>query len=163
MILGLMLAAGMWWMMQPVATAVPQAEPPMEALYGPWVITGGLVLAALAGIVLLRRYLLVKKILGHGANIKGTVEVADRFDTNMHSNTDTIQTTPTYAYYVTIRYAVHGVERKVRLKLPHSPGTYGIKQGGEVDLLALDWMPHKPLIRAVYLGGVGPRPRRLFW
>ena len=43
-----------------------------------------------------------------------------------------------------------GMEQKVCLRLPHSPGTYGIKAGGEVELLALEWAPQKPLIRAVY-------------
>lgn len=159
MISGLILAAGIWWVTQPVSTAVPPVEPPIEVIYGPWVCVGGVVFAALAGLVLMRRYLLVKEILCHGATIKGTVEEMDIYDTNMHSNTNRIQTTPTYAYYVSIRYDVRGFDRKVRFKLFHSPSTYGITKGGEVDLLVLDSAPHKPLIRVVYLGRQVPRTK----
>ena len=96
----------------------------------------------------------------------GTAVVVDRYDTNSHSDSDTapMQFTPTYVYYVTLRYVVEGVKRKVRLRLPYSPGTYGIKEEGEVELFVLAEAPRKPLIRAVYLGGIGPsRRRRFFW
>ncbi|MFN0199350.1 MAG: hypothetical protein ACKVT0_21580 [Planctomycetaceae bacterium] len=157
MVSGLILAAGIWWMIQPVSNAVPPEEPPIEVIYGPWVCVGGIAIAALAGIVLLRRYLLVKEILRHGTTIQGTVEETDVYDTNMRGNTSTIQSTRsrTYAYYVSIRYAVHGFDRTVRIKLFMSPSTYGMKKGGEVDLIVLDSVPHKPLIRAVYLGRTG--------
>lgn len=135
----------------------------MEVVYGPWGCLGGVVLAAVAGLILLQRYLRVKEILRHGATIRGTVEKADRFDTNMHSTTTRIQTTPTYVYYVTIRYAVHGIERKIRLRLPYSPSSYGLKEGGTVDLLALESAPHRPLIREVYLGNVGPKKSPWFF
>lgn len=155
MTFGLMLAIGIGWMTYTAAPVQPPEEPAIEIQYGPWVAAVGGGLVVLGGLVLLRRYLLVKNILCHGVLLKGTVEAADRFDTNMHGNSHTIRTNPTYAYYVTIRYAMYGVERKVRVKLMHSPSTYGIKQDGEVDLLALESKPHRPLIRAVYLPAWG--------
>ena len=79
------------------------------------------------------------------------MEEVDRHDTNMHNNSTTMNTSATYVHYVNLRYDVHGDEQKVRLRLPHSPSTYDIKTGGEVDLLVLDSLPHKPLIRSVYL------------
>lgn len=163
MILGLMLAAGIWWVVQPPPNAAPSEELMMTTKYAPWISAGGVALAAIAGAVLILRYRLVRKILSRGVAVKGIVEVSDRHDTNMHSNssTDTMQTAPTYVYYVTIRYAMHGRERKVRLRLPFSPGTYGIKQDGEIDLLALDEAPDKPLIRAVYLNA--PPMKRNPW
>jgi hypothetical protein len=130
------------------------------------VAAGGLALTAVAWGVLARRYVLVRKILSQGTPIKGKAVVVDRYDTNSHSDSDTapMQFTPTYVYYVTLRYVVEGVERKVRLRLPYSPGTYGIKEEGEVELLVLAEAPRKPLIREVYLGGIAPRRhRRFFW
>lgn len=154
MTLGLMLAVGIWWVIQPAPNADPTLEPSDTVIYAPWISAAGGVLAALSGFILLRRYLLVRKILRHGVIIQGIAEEVERQDTNMHSNTTTMQTTPTYAYYVTVRYTVRGLERKVRFRLPHSPGTYRIKEGGEVDLLALESAPHRPLIREVYLYGL---------
>lgn len=151
---GLIFAAGIWWMTRPVAGATPLAEQPPEVMYAPWVCAFGLVLAGLSAIVFVRRYLFIKAVLSRGSAIKGVVEEVEAHDTNMHSNTSshTMRTTPTYAYYVTLGYAVRGFEQKVRLKLPHSASTYGMKQGGEVDLIVLDSAPKKPLIREMYLG-----------
>lgn len=155
MALGLMLAIGIWWVIKPAPNAVPTLEPSDTVIYAPWISLGAGVLAALSGFILLRRYLLVRNILRHGVPIRGIAEVVERQDTNMHSsNTTTMMTTPTYAYYVTVRYAMRSIERKVRFRLPHSPGTYRIKEGGEVDLLALESAPHRPLIREVYLYGL---------
>ena len=161
MIMGLMLAIGIWWVVKPMPNAVPTAELSTTALYAPWISAGVVVLAVFAGAVVVRRYLLVRKIHSHGVCIRGTVEAMDRHDTNMHSNTSRMETGATYVYYVTIRYAVHGIERTIRLRLPHSFGTYGIKEGGEVDLLVLEWMPQKPIIRAVYQERSGGRDLRL--
>jgi len=152
MFMGLILAAGMWWMMQPMPNALPSATPSPEVRYAPWGIACGLALTVISAAVLIRRYLLVRRILSEGSLIRGTVELAERFDTNARSNKGTIQTSTTYVYCVTIRYAVHGIEHTIRRKLPHSFGAYGIKQGGGVDLLVLDDLPRQALIREVYLG-----------
>lgn len=154
MIGGLILAAGIWWMIQPVPNALPQPEPPPEVVYGPWVCVGGIVFSVLAGIVLIRRFLLVKEILSHGIAVKGTVEDVDVYVAT-HRETGSSTTTTTRSYHVTFRYEVQGFEQKLRVKLFHSPGTYGLKKEGEVDLIVLESAPHKPLIRAVYLGRAG--------
>jgi hypothetical protein len=156
MMLGLMLAAGIWWVIQPQPNAVPQTEPSVEVLYAPWISAGGGVLSILAGSYLVWRTLWVREVICHGSVVQGTAELTDVYDTNMRGSTSgstsTIRTRPTYVYYVTVRYDVRGGEHTVRVKLPFSPSTYGIKKGGKVDLLVLESAPHKPLIRAVYLG-----------
>lgn len=149
---GLVFAAGIWWMTRPVANAVPQAEQSPEVIYAPWVCAFGLVMSGVSAMVLTRRYLLIKAIVTRGSAIKGVVEKVEANDTNMHGNSDRIHTTPTYAYWVTLRYAVRGFDQSVRLRLPHSPSTYGMKEGGEVDLIVLDSAPKEPLIRELYLG-----------
>lgn len=152
---GLVLAAGIWWMLQPVPGALPHSEPPIEIVYGPRVAVGAIAMSILAGIVLARRYLLVKRILIKGEVIRGTVVSTNRYDTNSHGDSDTLRTTPTYVYYVTVRYEVHGIERKFRVKLPHSASTYGLRQGEETELFVLEGVSHKPLLRAVYLARAG--------
>lgn len=151
MMTGVILAAGIWWMIQPVPNALPVAEPPPEVVYGPWVCVGGLVFSALAGIVLIRRYLLLKEILNHGTAVKGTVEDIDYYVTT-HRDSNSSRTSTTRSYYVTLRYDVRGFDQTIRIRLLHSPSTYGMKKDGEVDLLVLDSAPNKPLIRSVYLG-----------
>ena len=155
MVMGLVFAAGIWWVTQPVPNALPSAQAPFEVTYGPWVSLGGVVVSILAGIVFLRRYQLVKAILGRGENIKGQVVKLDVYETTNHSDSDTMKTTTSRAYYVTLRYFVRGADRQVRIKLFHSPFTYGLRQGGEVDLIVLDSALQKPLIRTVYVGNAG--------
>jgi hypothetical protein len=152
---GVVLAAGIWWMLQPVPGALPHAEPPMEAVYGPWVALGGIALSILSGIVLARRYLLVKRILLEGDVIRGTVVSTNRYDTNSDSDSDTIRKSPTYVYYVTICYSNHGIDRKFQVRLPHSASTYGLRKGEDTDLLVLHGVSHQPLLRAVYLAREG--------
>jgi len=163
MMWGLLMAAGFWWMSRSVAPVVPPAEPPPEVVFGPWVSLAGLAVGMGGGLVLLRRWLGVKAILRDGVPIRGMVESAERQDTNMHSDTSKIQSTPTYIHYVTIRYAVHEIERKFRRRLPFSPSTYGLKEGGPVDLLALESAPDRALIREVYLGNAGPKKSPWFF
>ncbi len=55
-------------------------------------------------------------------------------------------------YWATLRYLWDGEERTVNVKLPNSGFTFGLVKGHETDLIVLRSLPHKPLIRAVYLG-----------
>ncbi|MCP5558987.1 MAG: hypothetical protein H7A55_14680 [Verrucomicrobiaceae bacterium] len=72
---------------------------------------------------------------------------------NSHSDTTpAFKRTYTRTYFVIIRYAWKGEDKKVRLKLPNSPSTYNLTKDGEVDLLILDSAPDNPLISIVYLG-----------
>lgn len=114
-----------------------------------------LAVAALALVVAVWRYFRVKKIFTEGALIRGTV---------VELKTDTWQTSANVdqshgmkkrterSYYATLRYTAQGAERTVRQKLPNSGFAFGLKQDGPVDLMVLDSIPDKPLIRAVYLG-----------
>ena len=150
---GLMVAVGMWWASQPVAPVDPAAPPPPGAEEAPWIIAFGLILSAVASIVLMWRWLRVKRIFRHGAVIKGMVENLEvsSYTTDSDSNSSTKPTTR-HSYYITLRYTAAGAEHKVRLKLPNSGFTFGLMKGKETDLSVLDSAPDKPLIRAVYLG-----------
>lgn len=149
-VMGLFLAAGIWWASRPMPNAVPLDEPSFETMYAPYVIAGGGVLAVIGALIFFQRYALVRKILSEGNSIQGTAFEVDIFETNQNSHSSTNRFAKTYAYYTSIRYELHGVERKARFKLLHSPSTFGIRKDGAVELLVLDQAPKKPLIRAVY-------------
>lgn len=151
MCMGGLVAIGGGWMLQPVPNALPQYEPPIEVQFAPWMIVGGIAVAILSAVFVLLRYRWIRQVLLHGESIQGTADLLDIYDTNMHGSSDRIRKTPTYAYYVNIRYEWRGLERTVRFKLLHSPSTFGIRKGQPVELLVLDSAPHKPLIRSVYL------------
>lgn len=154
-VFGLIVAAGVQWATQPVETGLPPIDNSADLVIAKWATVGGLVLSAVGGIILLWRYLWVKKVFTHGANIKGMVEnIEVRSWSEESSSTTTSKSVTRYSYYATLRYDMHGRERKVRLKLPNSGFTYGIVKGKETDLVVLDSAPDKPLIRAVYLGRV---------
>ena len=154
-VFGLIVAAGMKWASQPVDTGLPPIDNSADLEFAKWVIVGGLVLSAVGGIILLWRYLWVRKVFTHGTTIKGMVEDIDVQSWSESSNSTTTSKSVTrYSYYAILRYDMHGKERKVRLKLPNSGFTYGIAKGKETDLVVLDAAPDKPLVRAVYMGRV---------
>jgi hypothetical protein len=150
----LFAAAGIKWATQPVASVVQVENSPFEV----WVAESGptvaLVVAALALIFLLRRYLWIRKVLSWGVAIKGTVEDVDIYarEASHSSNTPAFERATIRTYHAIIRYRWGGVDKTVRLKLPSSPGTFGISKDADVELLALESAPAKPLIRQVYLG-----------
>jgi len=149
---GLMVAGGVWWATQPVPGALPATEPSFEAMVAPWGITGGLVVSAMAAIVLVMRLLFVKKVLTQGATIKGMVEDIDVLSYETHSDTrPTGKRSYRHSYFATLRFTSGGVERKLRLKLPNSGFTYGLAKGQETDLMVLDTAPSRPLIKAIYI------------
>jgi hypothetical protein len=149
----LLVAVGIRWASQPARSGESPADLSFEAAMGEWVPVGALVLAALAAIVVLQRYLWVKKVFTQGIVIKATVEKLE-----VHSSTSDLRKShgrkpaPRRSYYATLRYAVHGVDQTKELRLPNSGFTYGLSKGGETDLMVLEWAPTRPLIRAVYLG-----------
>src|SRR5262249_54292925 len=121
-----------------------------------WAPVGGGALSALGAAVFAYRYLRVKKILTEGITVKGLVadlKVVTSTESNSTStSTSTLKRAKRYAYFATLRYAVHGVEQEVCLRLPNSGFTYGLVKGQETDLMVLEWAPKRPLIRSVYLG-----------
>jgi hypothetical protein len=151
-------AVGIKWATQPVPSVVKVEKSPFDiwlAELGPIV---ALVVSVLALLVLVRRYLWVRKVLSRGTTIKGTLADVDiyereaaRSDTSTPFNVAKIR-----SYYATIRYNWRGLENEVRFKLPLSPSTYQISKDKEIDLIILDSAPKKPLIRAMYLGAMLP-------
>jgi hypothetical protein len=150
----LFAAAGFKWASQPVNSVVEVENSPIEIWVMHWGPTVAVVVAALAAIVLVRRFLWVKQVLSTGTTISGTVEDIDLYEREAsHSDsTPAFQRSIIRTYVVDIRYAWNGVEKQARLKLPLSPFTYNISKGGKVDLLVHESAPDKPLISIVYLG-----------
>lgn len=149
----LVVAAGVRWATQPARAGNAPIDLSMDAALGDWVPVGALVVAVLAALVALQRYLWVKKVFTQGIVVRATIE-----DLKVHAwQTDSKsvaggKTAPRYSYWATLRYAVHGVEQTKELRLPNSGFTYGLAKGGQTDLIVLEWSPNRPLIRAVYLG-----------
>jgi hypothetical protein len=155
----LFAAAGIKWATQPMPNAIPIEKSPFDiwiADLGPMV---ALIVATLAFLILIRRYLLVRKILSQGTPIKGTVVEVDMYEREApRSETrSAFDVAKIRSYYTTIRYNCRGADRQIRLKLPFSPSTYKIAKDNEVDLILLDSAPKSPLIREMYLGGIAPR------
>jgi hypothetical protein len=155
----LVASAGIYWVSQPVPSAVKVEISPAETWVMQWGPLVALIVAALALFILVRRHAWLKKILTSGTPVKGTVEDVTTYerDAPKSDNAPAFGSAKIRSYYTVIRYAWQGTENQVRFKLPFSPGTYQIAKGAEIDLLILDSTPKKPLIRKVYLGGVFPR------
>ncbi len=149
----LIVAAG-FRLLAPPNPPPPGVDLSFEIAMSKWVPVGALVIAALASLILLRRYLWVRKVLSQGVAIKGKVESMDVYarEASHSEHTPAFQRSTIRSYYAVIRYAWQGVDKIVRLKLPNSPSVYGTFEGHDVDLIVLDSTPDKPLIRAVYLG-----------
>ena len=159
---GLLFAIGIRWVTSPQPNAVVKVEhSPIEIWVMQWGSVIGLVVAALALLFLVRRFLWIKKVLSHGITIKGTVEDVDIYS----READTSSTTPMfrrpkiYTYYALIRYSWQGVDRKVRFNLPYSPSTHNLFKGRDTELMVLASSPGRPLIRSVYLEPIGIRRR----
>lgn len=149
------VAAGFIWASQPIPNAPPSVDLSFEAAMAKWVPPVAFAVAALALIVAVWRYLRVRKVFVQGAVIRGTVEELKTDIWKTTANVDQSHGTKyrtMRSYYATIRYTAQGAERVVRQKLPNSGFVFGLTQGAAVDLMVLDSMPDRPLIRAVYLG-----------
>lgn len=151
---GFAVAAGFWWMGQPMPNALPMPSSSLEAA-----ITAKLppIASGVAGFALLVaawRYLRVRKIFTEGEIILGTVEELKTETWQSSANVDQShgsKSTTRRSHYVTIRYSIRGTERTKRWKLFHSGDSYGLKTGGQAELMVLDSSSSKPLIRSVYL------------
>ena len=150
----LFAAAGIKWATQPVESVVKVDHSPLEDWIAQWWPAVALCIAALATLVLVRRYQWIKRVLSSGIKIKGCLEDTDVYTReNSHSdNAPAFQRSYTRTYYVTITYEWKGVEKRIRRRLPNSPSTYQITKDIGVDLIILDSAPDRPLIGAVYLG-----------
>jgi hypothetical protein len=157
----LVAAAGIYWVAQPVPSAVKVELSPLEEWVMQWGPAVALGVAALALFILVRRHAWLKNILTHGTPIKGTVEEVTTYEREApkSKNAPAFGGAKIRTYYTAIRYTWQGQENQVRFKLPFSPGTYQITKGGEVDLLILESNPRKPVIRKVYLNNIAPGRR----
>jgi hypothetical protein len=151
---GLLVAAGMQWASQPVPGAPPPpADAPMGAAEADIISLVGLGLFAVAALVLIWRFLRLRKVLGQGALIVGKVDEVETMEFEVHNSTNNpSQRSYRRSYYVVVRYTAMGAERKARFKLPNSPSVYKLFKDHDVELSVLDSSPDKPLIRIIYLG-----------
>lgn len=146
-------AAGILWATQPSQSPPPGVDLSFELMMNQWAPLGGAVVAALGGIVLWRRHGLVKRILTQGTTLKATVADLEISTHTLPSDTASPMRRPTQrAYYATLHYSVNGMDQTVCLRLPHAGFVYGLVKGQQTDVMVLEWMPRKPLIRSVYLG-----------
>lgn len=154
----LFAAIGIYWVAQPVPSVVQVEKSPIEIWILEWGMTVAFVVAALALLVLVRRFLWINKVLCQGTPIQGIVEDVDIHEREAPrtASTTAFGVAKIRSYYAIIRYAWQGVDNRVRLKLPFSPSTCQLFKGREVELIVLDSMPQKPLISTVYLRGILP-------
>jgi len=160
---GIVVAAGFWWLGQPMPNAQPMAGKSFEASMSEKVPPIALAVAGLALLMAVWRYLRVRRIFTEGEIILGTVEELKTETWQSSANVNQSygsKTTTRRSHYATIRYAIRGIERTKRWKLFHSGDSYGLKKGGQAELMVLDASSDKPLIRAVYLTQF---PRRSWW
>lgn len=151
-IFGILAAVGIQWANQPVPGQPPSAVS-LEASTAWLASLGGLVFSAICAFFMIRRYLLVKKILSQGTVIKGMLDDISVHATETNSN-DENRTKANYrhSYHAHISYHFLGEDRKVRVKLPFSGFVLGLKKGQETELVVLESLPKRPLIRSVYVG-----------
>lgn len=150
--IGIIVSIGVRWATQPVASNLPPVDNSVDLMIAHWASLGGLALSAVAAIILIWRYLWIRKVFTQGSLIKGMVE-----DISVHAwTTESDSTTKTtgvthHSYYASILYQMQGEKRKVRIKLPSAGFVFNIAKGEETELMVLEEAPGKPLIRSVYL------------
>ncbi len=150
---GVLVAVGMYWVSQPVSSPPPPIDNSFDVAMAKLASLGGIVMSGLALLILLWRWMRVRKILTEGTVIKGLVEDIDVVVTAWtSSDSHTLKHKARRSYYAILRYTAQGEERKVRLKMPNSGFVYGLAKGQETDLMVHDSMPEKPLICSIYLG-----------
>ena len=152
---GLVIVAGMWWVSQPQpnATVRDAADVAFDAAAMRWGAVAGAVMTVVSLLVVLWRWLRVRKIFTEGTVIKALVddlEVRSVEMTNKDSMTN--QKTTRRSYFATLRYTVQDKEHTVRIKMPNSGIVFGLVKGKEADVVVHASLPDKPLIRSVYLG-----------
>jgi hypothetical protein len=153
-VFGFFAASMFHWVAQPVPSVVKVEQSPFEIYALAWGPTVGVVVGVIALILLVRRYIWLKRVFCEGSAIKGNVEDIDVYSREAsHSDaTPAFERSIIRTYYAIIRYAWQGDDKTVRLKLPFSPSACQAFKGHEIDLLVHASAPGKPLIRAMYDG-----------
>lgn len=123
-----------------------------DAEIGKMVPPIAIAVAVVALVLLILRYLTVKRTFTQGTIIKGLVE-----DLEVYSREQDTDRSPgqkrsyVRTYWAILVYTFAGKERRVKLKLPNSGFTFGLAKGRETELVLLESRPDKPFIRSVYL------------
>jgi len=147
----LVVAAGMWWATRPVPGALVTENTAFDAEVGKAVPPIALAVAGVALVLLILRYLTVKKTLTRGIAIQGLVEHIDIYSREQDTDrTPGQKRSYVRTYWATLVYTFGGKERRVKLKLPNSGFTFGLSKGRETDLMVLESSPDKPLILSIY-------------
>jgi hypothetical protein len=149
---GLVLAAGMMWLSPSIAAAPASADRDFDMSLTHYATLAASGMIFLGLILLVRRYLLVKRILTQGNIIPAMVDDLEAVEVRQEVEDSPISRTVGHSYYAWIRYTYQGEERTVRLRLPSSGFVFGLAKNHETQVLLLDSKPSKPLIRSVYLG-----------
>jgi hypothetical protein len=150
LVFGLIVAGGVWWATRPYPGVPASVDRTFDEMARPWGIAGGFVLAMVGGLLLVWRWLRVRKILTEGRAIQAMVEDLESVKWRSGEDNATGKAQYRYSYYVTLRYTAQGAERQVRQKLATAGFTVGLVKGHETEVMVLDSAPCKPLIRAVY-------------
>lgn len=148
----LVVAGGMWWATRPVPGALVTENTAFDAELGKAVPPIALAVAVLALVLLVWRYLVVKKTFTQGTIVKGVVEDIEVYSREQDADrTHGQKRSYVRTYWATLVYNFAGKERRVKVRLPNSGFTFGLAKGHETDLVVLESRPDKPLIRSVYL------------
>lgn len=150
-VFGVIVAAGMYWVSQPVPGPPPPIDNSFDIALAKLGSLGGLAMSGVALLLLIFRWTRVRRILSEGTLIKGLVEDLDVVETTSTSNSVSGTRHTRRSYYAILRYTALQEERTVRLKLPNSGFTYGLVKGQETDLMVHDSTPNHPLICSIYL------------
>jgi hypothetical protein len=141
----------MWWVTRPVPGALVTENTAFDAEIGKMVPPIAIAVAAVALVLLVSRYLAVKKVFSQGTAIKGLVEDIEVYSREQDTDRTAGQKRSyVRTYWATLVYTFAGKERRVKLKLPNSGFTFGLAKGRETELVVLESKPDKPFIRSVY-------------
>jgi hypothetical protein len=158
-VFGVIVALGMYWVSQPVAPEPPPIDNSFDIEVAKVASLGGLAMSGVALLLLIFRWLRVRKILSEGTLIKGLVEDLHVVETSSTRSDSVSRTRYTRrSCYAVLRYVALQEERTVRLKLPNSGFVYGLVKGQETDLMVHDSTPKQPLICSIYLKRPSGRP-----
>ncbi len=149
---GVVVAVGMYWVSLPVSSPPPPIDNSFDVALAKLGSQVGIVMFGLALLMLLWRWLRVRRILTEGTVVKGLVEDIDVVvTTSTSSDGHSLNRQTRRSYYAILHYTAQGEERKVRLKMPSAGFVYGLAKGQETDLMVHDSMPDQPLICSIYL------------
>lgn len=147
----LLFAAGFYWVTQPVPGVEPIPGPSFEAEIAPYVLPVAGSLAAIGLLILVRRYLFVRRVLTEGSVIKAKVEKMETVETRTDNDASTsYKHTYRRTYFATVSFTINGTPVTKCIRLPLSPSANQVLEGKDVELVVHPSSPTKPLIKSVY-------------